>query len=361
MNKIVLNCLGFLLTTIGANATTHTVDKTAGAGAQFADIAPAITAAAEGDTILVHSSQNNYGTVVVNKNVVLIGPGHNPTVNQNLPASVTNFQMGTGSNGAIIEGFVIGRLEGLLFQVANNITIRNNYFNGTLWINGNWGDGSNSDNWLIEGNVFKASPGCGGCRLLDVRATASGNDNWTIRNNYIETDVLNGSNYLFSNFNSTTVVANNIIVHNNTFGMFDNCNFAFFENNIFYINAALADLTAGTFNCAFNNNLFYSSVETLADVAGIGNIMNEDPEFVNLTNDVMTFNYANDYQLAAGSPAIGTAADGDDMGIYGADYNFRMYGYTNDIPRLTEVLPQYLVVPVNGTFTIDFSAIGAGQ
>ena len=125
MNKIVLNCLGFLMATIGANATTHTVDKTAGAGAQFADIAPAITAAAEGDTILVHSSQNNYGTVLVNKNVVLIGPGHNPTVNQNLPASVTNFQMGTGSNGAIIEGFVIGRLEGLLFQVANNITIRN--------------------------------------------------------------------------------------------------------------------------------------------------------------------------------------------------------------------------------------------
>jgi hypothetical protein len=360
MKKILSGALLLLLASL-SNAATHTVDNTVGSGAQFTTIAAAISAATPGDTILVHSSQYNYGVVAVNKHVVLIGPGHHPEVNQFLPASVSAFSLINGCDGTVIEGFSIGNIESPVFQNANNISIRNNLFNSFAWIAGSYGDFSNADNWLIEGNVMIGVPGCSGCDYINLRQSAGGNDNWTIRNNYMETLVGVNDNTLFAGTNSTTVIANNIIVHNNTSPMFELCSFSLLENNIFWLSAGQTNMLTGTSNCGFNNNLFYGTLATIDDVAGVANIMNENPQFVSLVDDVITWNYSNDFHLSAGSPAIGTAADGNDLGLFGADYNFRMEGYTNDIPRLSQVLPQYLVVPQNGTFTIDFSAKGAGH
>jgi hypothetical protein len=213
---------------------------------------------------------------------------------------------------------------------------------------------------LIEGNVFVEAAGCGGCASINQRTSAGGNDNWTIRNNFFQNNIASPNNIMFLSLNSTTVFTNNIIVHSGTADLFSASSFSLIENNIFYLSANPSIQNACT-NCGFNNNLFYSTGSTLIDVTGVGNIMNSNPEFVFLTGDVANWNYENDYHLASSSPAVGSAADGDDMGLYGAEYNFRMDGYTNDIPRLTEVLPQYLVVPVNGTFTIDFSGTSAGQ
>jgi hypothetical protein len=355
--------LSFVLSvcTLISFGTVHTVDNTAGSGAQFTSISAAINAASSGDTLLVHSSQNSYGSVQINKHVVLIGPGHHPEVNNFLPATVGAFQLINGSDNTTIEGFVIGFLESPVFQNANNITVRNNYFNGITWIAGPYGDFSNADNWLIEGNVMIGASGCSGCTLIDIRSSAGVNDNWTIRNNYFQSDYITNGNVMINNANSTTVFANNIFVHNNTTTLFNNGSFAGFQNNIFWMGAAQTDVTANCVNCNFEYNLFYSPNSTINSVSGIGNIMNEDPQFADLNNNTMAWNYDNDYHFAPSSPAIGAAADGDDLGLYGADYNFRMFGYTNDVPRMTQVLPQYIVVPVDGTFTIDFSAIRAGQ
>ncbi len=348
-----------LLSACLSNATTHTVDSTVGSGAQFNNIASAISAATDGDTILVHSSQYSYGTVYINKSVALIGPGHRPAVNQNLPASVTNFILINGCSGSLIEGFFIGNIEGAVFNVAHNITIRNNYFNSGNCIAGNYGDNSGSDNWLIEGNVMVDPALCGGCVMIDVRSSAAGNDNWTFRNNIIQIGF--NANHMVANANATTTFANNIFVHNSSAEIFTLTNNSIFENNIFWSNSSVTNLSAGSSNCLFNNNLFYNPSLTLDDIAGVGNVMNQNPLFASLQDGLVLWNYSNDYHLTAGSPAIGAAADGDDLGLYGASYNFRMEGCTNDIPRLTEVLPQYLVVPQNGSFTIDFSAKGAGQ
>lgn len=350
----------FLLSLI-SHATTWTVDKTAGAGAQFIDISPAINNASAGDTILVHSAQLSYGTVHINKHVVLIGPGHYPAVSQLLPATVGTFIMDNGCDGTTIEGFRLGNIEGSVFQNANNITIRNNYFNSYAAIAGNYGDNSGGDNWLVEGNVFVDPAGCGGCNMIDIRNSASGNDNWTFRNNFIQIHPSSNSNHILANANSTTIFANNIIVYTNPIDLFISSSFAFFENNIFWVTSTQTNVAAGCVNCAFNNNLFYSPNGTLDVIPGVGNLFNQDPEFMELNGNVVDWSYQNDYHHMPGSPAIGSAADGDDMGIYGVDYNFRMEGFTNDIPRLTEVLPQYIVVPVNGSFSIEFGAVGAGQ
>ncbi len=359
MKKLSLSSALILLVFL-SHATTWTVDNTAGSGAQFNTITAAISAASPSDTLLVHSSQNSYGTVQINKHVVLIGPGHHPSVNLFLPATVGVFQLANGCSGTTIEGFTIGTIEGLVFQTANNITIRNNYFKVYNSILGNYGDFSGSDNWMIEGNVFVEAAGCGGCSSINQRASAGGNDNWTIRNNFFQNNIASPNNYMFLNFNSTTVFVNNVVVHSGTTDLFSTSSFSLIQNNIFYLSANPSIQNVCP-NCGFNNNLFYSTGSTIADVTGVGNIENVNPEFVFLTSDVASWNYENDYHLAATSPAVGSAADGDDMGLYGAEYNFRMDGYTNDIPRLTEVLPQYLIVPVNGTFTIDFSGTSAGQ
>ena len=96
-------------------------------------------------------------------------------------------------------------------------------------------------------------------------------------------------------------------------------------------------------------------------VDGLDNLVNQDPNFVNLVGTNAVWNQENDYQLSEGSPAAGSGDAGTDMGVYGANYNFRMHGYPNSHPRMTRVLPTFIAVPQDETFDVEIEAVRAGQ
>ena len=355
--KNLTTLLAFLVSSAFTYATIHTVDNTLDAGAQFSSISSAISAASAGDTILVHPSDNSYGNITINKHVHLVGPGFNPEISDGLTAEMSIVTLTNGSDGTIIEGFRIAQVLGALFASSSNIQIRHNLITSSAAIASTGGDGSNADAWIIEGNLFIDQGGCGGCILINVDVSAGGSDNWIIRNNIIQ--IASGGNRLFAHLNATTSLLNNIIVHRSTNLVFDDSNDAVIASNIFYANNGVNDMTAECTGCLFNNNLFYTNNNDHVDVAG--NIVNQDPQFEELASGTPVYNGANDYNLQSGSPAEGSGEAGTDMGIYGAEYNFRMRGYPNSHPRMTSVIPSFIAVPAGETFDVEIEAVRAGQ
>ncbi len=355
--KNLTTLLAFLVSSAFTHATIHTVDNTLDAGAQFSSISSAISAASAGDTILVHPSDNNYGNISINKHVHLVGPGFNPEISDGLTAQMNAVTLTNGSDGTIIEGFRIANIQGALFAQSSNIQIRHNLITSSTAIASTFGDNSNSDTWIIEGNLIIDQGGCGGCKLISVDASAGGSDNWIIRNNIIQ--IASGSNRMFTKVNASTSILNNLIIHRSTNLVFDDSNDAIIANNIFYANNGVNDMTAECSGCLFSNNLFYTNNNDHVDVAG--NIVNQDPLFEELVSGTPVYDGANDYHLQSGSPAEGTGEAGTDMGIYGAGYNFRTRGYPNSHPRMTSVVPSFIAVPAGETFDVEIEAVRAGQ
>jgi hypothetical protein len=356
MKNLITLILSVALSSAGF-AAVWTVDNNLESGAQFTSVTTAMNAATAGDTLLIHPSEYSYGNLNLNKSLALIGPGHKPEVSGGMSAIFAAINLMNGSSGSIIEGFYLNQVVGSLWNVAHDITIRNNYFVGSAPISSTYGDSSDSDNWIIEGNVMVDNATCGGCKMISINTSAGQSDNWIFRNNVIQSSSAS-ANKMFSRLNSTATFANNLIIYSSTSELFVDSDFTLFENNIFWCTAANLDIDLGCADCIFNNNLAYNPNDVLVDLPGMDNVLNEDPMFSDITG--VNWNYDHDYSLSAGSPAIGAASDDGDVGIHGAGYNFSMEGYPADHPRLTFVTPQYIVVPLDTPFNLEFGAKRSG-
>lgn len=111
-----------------ANATILRVSNVTNSGAPYSEISQAISAAEEGDTIMVDGSNTSYGNITLTKRVVMIGPGYllndNGKVNEGSPSA----QIGTVSsnynaaNGSILMGLDITGL--ITFSQPNMVITR---------------------------------------------------------------------------------------------------------------------------------------------------------------------------------------------------------------------------------------------
>jgi hypothetical protein len=105
---------------------------------------------------------------------------------------------------------------------------------------------------------------------------------------------------------------------------------------------------------------------------GGNNILNQDPIFVNVDTNPWNYSYTDpvngpfvNYNLSAGSPAIGTGVGGTDMGIYGGDSPF-FEGIPNNsryryfpMPAIPAMLDMDIInsaVEQNGTLNVNFKA-----
>ncbi|HPE56602.1 MAG TPA: hypothetical protein P5514_06690 [Bacteroidales bacterium] len=352
-----------LLTSLSifAYAGIITVDNCVGSGADYTSIGAAVSAASNGDTIYIHPSSVSYGNVNVNKQLVLIGPGHYPEYTGGTGATLNEISLLTGSTGTVLTGLKITRIDCDIWQLVNDITISNNYLAGAGQISGAGGDGAGSNNWLIEGNVIIEEEGCGGCVVINLGGGGLGpSSNWIFRNNFIQTKASN-STHLFANLNSTAIIENNIIFHRNTQPIFQtSVSGAEFRNNIFWAsNSGFSDFTLNANNVLFMNNITFHSNGTLVVLPGTDNIDNTDPEFVSAGTNP-TWSYDKDYAISSTSPAHNAGTDGTDLGIYGANFPFRMEGYPQDFPRLQWFQVSNTVVPQGGTLEINLKAVRAG-
>ncbi|MCC6690335.1 MAG: hypothetical protein IT235_02270, partial [Bacteroidia bacterium] len=247
---------------------------------------------------------------------------------------------------------------------GNNQTGRGAKFIGlniyNIAVGSNWGGSTAAKNK----NVVVSR-----CRINYIAVSG---DNWTITNNVIE-------NYISIDSHASILVANNIF--DNAYVNNSSQSSVIITNNLFYKGYCLSNVTNSSFNNnilfgtnvayytnnqnnVMNNNLTYAifgitgSGETLptANNSGASNITNTDPMFTyELSTGSTTFSLDYDFTLQAGSPAIGTANDSGDIGIYGGPYPWVDATGMSNLP-FVDHLNISSVVPQNGNINVDVKA-----
>ena len=78
MKKIVTFVTGAFILALNTLAVVHTVNSDIGMAADFTNLQAAADAATDGDTLYVQPALNPYGNLSINKQLTVIGGGHNP-------------------------------------------------------------------------------------------------------------------------------------------------------------------------------------------------------------------------------------------------------------------------------------------
>ncbi|MEL6676891.1 MAG: hypothetical protein AAFR61_32075 [Bacteroidota bacterium] len=321
-------CLACLIWPL--QATIITVSNAPASAAAYSDLAQAITAASAGDTLHVEGTGITYSgsNFVIDKRLVLIGPGRFPQGEFASGALVNGLRFQAGSDSSEVHGlYVNGTINTL--STVNHIVITGCYIEYGIDVNGG--------NWLIRDNIIRGGP-------FAVNPFALMNFAENATNLQIENNVINGQCYKVRN----GTFRNNIMTRvGQTFkgACFNNV----LENNIFYGPNAL-----GCSNCTFNNNLtFGSSNDTIpyTGSTGTNNLISQDPLFVNAPLSLNIFLYQSlDFHLQAGSPALNAGTDSKDLGVFGG-VSGTVSG-NPPIPHIRSVSIDNATVPVGGNLHI---------
>ncbi len=287
----------FILAT-SATAKIWRIDNNAGNEADFTTLSAAHTGAAAGDTLYVAGSPSSYGSLAATKTLFIFGPGYflssNPETQANTRTAIAAFiEFRLGSNGSLITGMDIDNVEVELG--VSNVTIKRNYLNYSSYPVISIHD--NASNILILQNYIRTTYNFGDAIAIriDPNVTSS-----FINNNYIEaTGVVSGANAIQASNTSFLVVEHNVvrgdvIVYDTTF-----------NNNI------LRESGLGGSNINASNNIGNSTQFGSFDSTK-GNQNDVDMGTVFLG----TGSTDGRWQLAPGSPAIGTGLGNVDIGMF---------------------------------------------
>lgn len=312
---------------ITSNAAVFTVSNDINNPGQYTDIASAMTAASNGDTIYVHGTNLNYGSFTVDKQLTFIGSGHRPQ-NQNANVTIADvISMSTGSDGSRVIGFKLQEVKAT--AATSNVLVARNMVTSKVWA-----PSANVTNWIVDGNVFTTTSTC-----LDLQNQSS-NTGWQIINN-----VINGQSIQM--LASYSYFYNNVFLRNG--GAFNtNVSNAYFYNNIFY--RAFPQSHGG--NCIFEKNVSYQCSNN-AFANGV-NFENQDPMFVNFPSGGADFDYTYDFNLQGGSPFVNAGTDGTDIGVYGGTSGRYDHNGIPNIPQVREFnATSGLNVAPGGTISIN--------
>lgn len=308
MNKFLTTIMSFALafTTQAATLTLNNATPSAG---QYNTWASVSAAASNGDTILVHGTTNNYYSILVDKRLTIIGPGHNPMDKQNTQrAFCDNVLFVAGSNGSKVIGLEASNMQCYANNV-DSISILLCRINDAVYFT--YG---NANYWLIEGCYFA---GAGQC----VRGQGQPVGDLVCRNN-----IFNG--YIFS-FNGQFIgynYFNNNIFLCSTPYTFQYCNYLYINSNIFYRSGLMDYANTGL---VYNKNCSYQCISGNTFPNG-NNYENVDPMFVTSIGTGAYFDYNTNYHLQANSPLINAGGDGTDLGVYGGYGDFDQYGVSHN-------------------------------
>lgn len=324
-NKIFFSVL--LAALIASNAQSQTIRRVSNAldaGAPYSTIQDALTAAVNGDIILVEGSPTAYsGAISLTKQVTIQGPGYFLDQNIGLQANLNEASMGSisfnaGSAGSTVRGM---RTAGIIVNVSN-ITFSNNYMVGLLDIN------TASNNIVISGNYASSI----------IRSFANVTS-LLVSNNYL------GGGISFSlSVTVLGVVTNNVIALGGSGYYLQNSTIT---NNIFL---ATGTTIGNTLNSTIQNNVFVSASQADADATNVFGATAANL-FVGLTGNTTD----TQWKLKPGSLAIGAGAGGTDCGMYGGTTPYKISGIMTGQPTITNFTTPG-TVPANGTLNVKVSA-----
>jgi len=301
MKKVIILAVCLTgLTVLNSSAKIWRVNNS-GLPADFTTIQAAHDASTvlAGDTLHIEPSTVSYGILTSTKKLIIIGPGYFLNENsgqQANPATATidRFTLNEGSSGTVISGLTIPTNYSNIN--TGNITIsRNNFSNSAIILAS---DRSYSD-IIISGNY-------------DINyVSQAGIPSSLITNVFILNNVITTFN-LDVHFSGT--MANNVIMSSNL----KLSNFII-KNNI-CLDPQWQAVFVGNNNTISNN--ISAATGGLPTGNGNQNYVSMSDVFVGLSGN----SHDGQYQLKAGSPAIGTGLSGEDCGIFGGNTPYHLSG-----------------------------------
>lgn len=284
----------------GASATIYTANNNPNrpkGDRVFSTVDSAIAVAAEGDTIHVVPSNSDYGSATINKRLVILGIGLQPDKDIQMlsrissPNVANSAGIGANPNGSVVEGIW---METLTLNSVN-LVIRRCQINTYLNITG-----------VVSGFIVSH------CIVATIMVPTSTSTGILISNN-IFNNPWGGVGYNINAYNA--IITNNIFLA--TGAAFP----ATVSGNVISNNIFMRSPTTTGQN-VYSNNLTYgvnvTEMPTTGN-SGANNILEESPLFVKFPTTIPSIydRTTMDFHLKSGSPAIGKASDGGDIGIYG--------------------------------------------
>lgn len=331
--------------------TIRTVSNHSAGGAQYASLRAAYDAAVDNDTLLVEGTDiayhlNNQCNFHWNKKLIVIGIGYNPNKQVAKRTKFQNTHCGSGDDwhfGFGASGSVFYGIEFLnhtrCYETVNNIRFENCKFNVAFFFQDNAPSNSCSFiNCVFDGNNvynFRFPSGAQPVNCL------------------ISNCIFDG--YIEGFLNPLLTVSIEHCLFLSTTATLSQMKYAQIENCIFLNSFPNSSQS----NCNFENNLCgvagtFPPAPANGNTAS-GNIENTSPMFVNCPPGSF-YSATLDFHLQGGSPAIGTANNGTDMGVHGGYSGFSEQGETliNPIIRAMNILNTS--VASNGTLNVQLHA-----
>jgi hypothetical protein len=342
MNKQVFFFALFISITSMVSAATFTVNNNNPSPGQYTTIDAAMSAAADGDVILINGSPTTYQLgiyVSITKSLTFIGTGYDPQKDNPLTSNFSFY-------GGVISAPNV-TFKGIVF--TNNLEVRGSnatfsecYFNSIFRI-------SNVTGLTLRNNVFAFSLHYA---IYFVEVNSSATPNIVFENNIFTA----GAQFYNNHFANGVVLRNNVFLANSAINLSGGggspINWTF-QNNIFW-NVAIATETPSS---AFINNISYSpegntNVPITNGGMNVGNI-NANPQFINYSGG--GFSSAHNYRLQAASPGHLAGTDGIDIGAFGGATPHTDHGMPN-IPVMKVMNITGGAVPVGGTIQVTFQS-----
>lgn len=298
-----------------ANAQTSIAVNHNGDDKFYSTLDSAVVNSATGDVINIPGGAFSLnGTLVINKEIHLIGVGHHPDSTAatgrtllNGSISIQNGASNGSISGILLNGNIeIGRTD--VTDVVTNFTIERCNF-GNLTFNKNGIQNNACSNLTIKENVIN-------------RAIDGGNSK---------------NNGFFNNFFSKALmdfVQNNIFKNNLINYIYGNINGCVFENNIFYsftnryytLNyQSYLDGTSDDYpaiNCVFNNNMHVSYLSKALQNSEKSNYTSQTISSI-FGEFVPNYSYSANYHILSTSPGHNGGTDGTDVGLYGGVFPWK--------------------------------------
>lgn len=351
----LLSILFFLLNIHFSNATIWTVNNAGSGAAQFTSLQAAINAASPGDTILVHPSSVSYGNITISKRLIIFGGGFfGAGGGQTILAAVT--LQSTLSDLADSLNLEIVGFELTTFTVQastpaiSNVIIRRCNFTNSM--SGTLTNSYFESCWYIPSFNLSLPPTYTNLTFRNCIFTQT----HTSQSSFISSNIAIGGNNTFDHcvfYSRVTNQADIPLYSNPPNGpnTFNNCIFdgrTSFNNQVFNtFNYCMIDTVTGS-NHAFKLN----SINANTNFPG-SNIMGI-PGYTNY-NPPALFTVSTRLFLTPGSPAIGAAAGGTDIGVQGGQTPF-VYGGMPPLPIVSDAILINPVTPADENIQILIDA-----
>ena len=329
--------ISILSISTGLIAATITVDNKVNSAAQYTDLQDALDAANSGDTVLVAGSPTTYGSILIEKELILIGNGYRIDSEFDYATTVSTVTFNDDVDpddptDSYMAGFVTGSVY---FYYGLNLLMER-CKTGAVWFDNN-NVSATLRNVIIDSYIYM---------YPDVHQSV-----------VVQNSILRNGIY---NTNPTSILEIDHCMFLDNSMQYSDIQYTLIRNSIVYGVSA-----AGGENMTFASNMCYIEGSTTTFEIGGTNTgdsdENVDPMFTDIQN--VSFSYSNDYTIQAGSPALTSADDGGEIGIFGGAYPFPSGGTGTyalspqaAIPVITGLNIENPSVPENGTLNVNIQA-----